>query len=54
MREKSQIFIRLLDEHFWKSLTRDMTSYWQEGCITDFHGDTFPTLFLSYFAQKVG
>ena len=55
MREKSQIFIRLLDEHwlFWKSLTRDMTSYWQEDCINDFHGDTFPTQFISYFAQKV-
>ena len=57
VREKSQIFIRLFDEHFcslfWKSLTRDMTLYWQEGCITDFHGDTFTTLFLSYFAQKV-
>ena len=30
-----------------------MTLYWHEGCITDFHGDTFPTLFISYFAQKV-
>ena len=53
MREKSQIFIRLVGEHFC-SLTRDMMSYWQEDCINDFHGDTFPTLFLSYFAQKVG
>ena len=31
-----------------------MTLYWHEDCITDFHGHTFPTLFLSYFAQKVG
>ena len=30
-----------------------MTLYWHEGCITDFHGDTFTTLFFSYFAQKV-
>ena len=30
-----------------------MTLYWHEDCITDLHGDTFPTLFLSYFAQKV-
>ena len=30
-----------------------MTSYWQEDCINDFHGDTFPTQFISYFAQKV-
>ena len=45
-RDKIEIFIRLFDEHFarlWKSLTRDVTSYWQADCTTDFLGDTFPS-----------
>ena len=28
---------------FWKLLTRDVTSYWQGDCTTDFLGDTSPT-----------
>ena len=42
-RDKIEIFIRLFDEHcspFWKSLTPDVTSYWQADCTTDFLGDT--------------
>ena len=27
---------------FWKALTRDVTSYWQAECTTDFLGDTSP------------
>ena len=27
---------------FWKSLTRDVTSYWQEDWTTDFVGNTLP------------
>ena len=52
---------------FWKSLTRDVTSYWQADCTTDFLGDTFPpppnlaqglfarsSLYLKLYLQFVG
>ena len=32
---------------FWKLPTRDVTSYWQADCTTDFLGDTSPPLLKS-------